>query len=85
MPSHQERIHKVYEGLCIKCLKRLNMDWDDENSYPNLCNICKCFKYLERKMIYTLPNSIIHQLSQEETTRMYLIMERNQNDHLHVL
>lgn len=71
MPSHQVRINKQYNDLCVKCLRRKNNDWDDEDRFPELCNVCKWIKYLERGVIkLPLPESVVRQMTNEEKAKL---------------
>lgn len=66
MPSHQDRINKLYEDLCVKCLKRLNNNWNDEDSFPNFCEVCKWLRYLRDGVTHSIPSSIIDKMTPEE-------------------
>jgi hypothetical protein len=66
MPSHPDRIHKQYEDLCSRCLKRPNCDWDNEATYPWLCSPCTWLRYLKDKVTDSIPPSILSMMSPDE-------------------
>jgi hypothetical protein len=51
MPNHADRVAKNYEGLCSKCLKRPNREWEPDFTWPHLCEICSWARhYTENKV-----------------------------------
>ena len=61
MPSHQERISKYYEDRCTNCLAYNNCSWDDESSFPQLCEGCKWKRYI-REGNCKMPNENIQRI-----------------------
>jgi len=61
MPSHPDRVAKNYAGLCVKCLKHPNNEWDDEDSMPLLCTGCKWRKWIADGT-FKIPNENIQRI-----------------------